>query len=52
MDLNTKRIQKVMKAYVTAKNPKFKALWSNKALALMDGKREPQSRVVQQSEYN
>ena len=52
MDLNTKRIEKAMKAYVAAKNPKFKALWGRIALALMDGKREPQSRVVQQSEYN
>jgi hypothetical protein len=46
MDLNTKRIQKAMRASIAAKNPEFKALWSKIALALMAGDATPVSRYV------
>lgn len=47
-----RRIDNLLRAADAAKNIKFKVLWGNKAMALMKGQREPESRVVQQSEYN
>lgn len=47
MDLNTKRIEKAMRASIAAKNPKFKAMWSAVALALIAGDETPVSRIVQ-----
>lgn len=46
MTLNEKRISKAMKASIAAKNPKFKALWSTIALALIAGDGTPISRSV------
>ena len=46
MTLTQKRVVKAMKASIAAKNPKFKALWSTIALALIAGDESPKTRSV------